>query len=672
MKKHILKIVSIIKNEGFDVFLAKVKNIASRKLMQRKRRLECFLKAIGKDVSVATINKYDVIFFSIINWDFRYQRPQHLAVKFAKNGHRVFYLNINLAKRDSYKCAQISDKIFEVTIPFITDAVIYDINIAEGFDVVIAAFNELFKKFSIKELIAFVELPSWLPVVEFLKNKYGTKVVFDCLDEYSGFSNISKDNHAAETRLAEIADYCVATSDLLYQKHKDACKEIALIRNAAEFNHFSHCPENTLLGNVRKPIIGYYGAINDRFDVEIVQHVAATKPGWSIVLIGSAGGDIKKGLKAYPNIYLLGEVTYSILPQYLYWFDVCIIPFKLIPLTLSTNPVKFYEFMSAGKPVVACELPELLSYKDYVYVAKNKLDFVAQIDKALVEDNDILRKARVGLAMQNDWHHRFQEVDKIAHDLYPLVSIIIITYNNLQYNKLCIESIYAKTAYPNFELIIIDNASSDGTVGYLQEIAMQHNNIKLILNQENKGFAGANNIGIKEAKGEFIILLNNDTIVTRGWISGLLKYLSDPTIGMVGPVTSWAGNEARVDVTYSKPVGIEIFAEYYTQKHRNEIFDIPMLAMFCVALRKDTVEKVGLLDEQFGVGMFEDDDYSYRVRQAGLRIVCAEDVFIHHFGRLSFSKIDQEKYQKIFDENREKYEQKWGIKWVPHKSRINV
>jgi GT2 family glycosyltransferase len=88
-----------------------------------------------------------------------------------------------------------------------------------------------------------------------------------------------------------------------------------------------------------------------------------------------------------------------------------------------------------------------------------------------------------------------------------------------------------------------------------------------------------------------------------------------------------------------------------------------MLAMYCVALRRAVYQEIGPLDEQFGVGMFEDDDFSLRVRKAGYRVICAEDVFIHHAGRSSFGRLSEAEYQKVFDENRRRFETKWNIQW---------
>ena len=96
-----------------------------------------------------------------------------------------------------------------------------------------------------------------------------------------------------------------------------------------------------------------------------------------------------------------------------------------------------------------------------------------------------------------------------------------------------------------------------------------------------------------------------------------------------------------------------------------------MLAMFCVAMRRDVFEKVGPLDEQFAVGMFEDDDYSRRVRAAGFKIICAEDVFVHHFGQASFGELcSNGEYDRVLDSNRKRFEKKWNVKWQPHARRI--
>lgn len=248
----------------------------------------------------------------------------------------------------------------------------------------------------------------------------------------------------------------------------------------------------------------------------------------------------------------------------------------------------------------------------------------------------------------------------------PVASIVILTYNNLEYTQICLESIYTKTDQPSFEVILVDNASQDGTAAFLQDFAEKHENVKLILNSTNEGFARGNNRGASIASGEYLVFLNNDTVVTRGWLAGLIRHLKDDNVGMVGPVTNASGNETCILVDYQDLAGLDEFAERYTQAHTGQAFEIEMLPFLCVALRREVYEEIGPLDERFNVGMFEDDDYAMRLRQKGLRLLCAEDVFIHHWGSAAFGRFTRAAYRKIFVENLRKFEKKWETTWQPH------
>jgi GT2 family glycosyltransferase len=131
------------------------------------------------------------------------------------------------------------------------------------------------------------------------------------------------------------------------------------------------------------------------------------------------------------------------------------------------------------------------------------------------------------------------------------VAIVIVSYNNLHYLKLCLESLWQKTNYPNFEVIVVDNGSDPDVIQFLQSAAVNEPRLRLILNGQNLGFARANNLGLSAAgKCEYLVLLNDDTVVTEGWLTKMIRYLEDPRIGLVGPVTNWAGNEAKIDVEY--------------------------------------------------------------------------------------------------------------------------
>ena len=262
-----------------------------------------------------------------------------------------------------------------------------------------------------------------------------------------------------------------------------------------------------------------------------------------------------------------------------------------------------------------------------------------------------------------------QVIEKVEQtQLKPLVSIIIVTYNNLSYTRECLASIELYSDYNPLEVILVDNNSKDDTVNYLKNFK-GNLDLKIIFNKNNHGFSAANNQGIRASKGKYIVLLNNDTFVTPGWVSGLLKHLShDASIGIVGPITNNIGNEAKIDISYSNMEQMITKAKKYTNDHIGQFFPIHNLAFFCVMFHRNIYKLIGKLDERYGIGFFEDDDYCRRIEKAGYRIVCAEDVFIHHELSASFGKMPTKEKQKLFNKNKRIYESKWG-KWKPHTSR---
>ncbi|MGG3738364.1 glycosyltransferase [Aeribacillus pallidus] len=235
-------------------------------------------------------------------------------------------------------------------------------------------------------------------------------------------------------------------------------------------------------------------------------------------------------------------------------------------------------------------------------------------------------------------------------------SIIILTHNQLDYTKQCIESITKYTKEGSYEIIIVDNHSTDGTVEWLK----QQNNIKVIFNNENLGFPKGCNQGIEMATGENILLLNNDTIVTKNWLDNLLTCLySSDDIGAVGPVTNSAAYYSTIPVNYTSIDEMHQFAASYNVPNPDKWEERLKLIGFCMLIKKEAFDKVGLLDERFTPGNFEDDDYSVRLRKAGYRLLLCKDTFIHHYGSISWKK-DVNTYSRVLTENEKKFKEKWG------------
>ncbi|MBM3121673.1 MAG: glycosyltransferase [Chloroflexi bacterium] len=624
---------------------------------------------------------YDLIVLAAIDWSRRFQRPQQLASQYAAHGHRVFYVDVSFERmrrgRDPVRplIRMVRPEIFEVRLRSAKDLKAYRHSISDGIlGPFLAAMETLRMEHGITDAACLVQLPFWRPLAVRLRERLGWKIVYDCLDRHSGFATNDAAMLDEEEPLARASDLVTATSQELYDTMATLNIRCLLLPNAADFTHFSAAVGDAPPGlqQVRKPIIGYIGAIAEWFDCALVGKLAHLKPQWTFALVGGTATADLKPLRGLPNVHLLGEQPYQTLPAYLHAFDACLIPFRRTPLTAATNPVKFYEYLSAGKPCVAVPLPELLSYEGegLVYLAEDAAGFASQIERALAEDSPARAARRMQFASRHTWEDRFRRLDRAIRSIYPKVSIVIPTHNNLHLTRLCLEGILRNTSWPNYEIVVVDNASTDDTPAYLRGLAAQFDHVRYMQNARNEGFARAVNRGIMAASGDYIVLLNNDTIVARGWLTTLVRHLeAAPEVGMVGPVTNLAGNEAKIDAGYSGIEEMEAFAERHTRSHAGRAFDIPTLGFFCVAIPRRVLDAVGLLDERFGVGMFEDDDLSHRVRLAGYRLLCAEDAFVHHFHSATFRQMPEEEYLRAFDANRARFEQKWRLRWTPHRYR---
>lgn len=255
-------------------------------------------------------------------------------------------------------------------------------------------------------------------------------------------------------------------------------------------------------------------------------------------------------------------------------------------------------------------------------------------------------------------HYQKNDEDEIAMEEKSYTSIIIPVYNQLHKTKQCVESIRASVQKGKYELILIDNGSNDGTAEWLDGQC----DIQVISNQENRGFAVACNQGMRIARGTEILLLQNDALVMGDWLEGLQKILySQGKIGAVGPVffggyleqkPSLAREYGTIDelkVFAAKMAGLPITAK-----------NVMFISSLCMLVKREILDCVGELDEQFSPGYMEDMDYSFRILKAGYRLAVAENVFIYHEGGGTFASFGQLREQYLA-KNEALFKAKWGF-----------
>lgn len=612
----------------------------------------------------------DYIIWGAIDWDFRHQRPQQLALALATTGRRVIYVSTSLldASHAGFELEVLDQEhqLFQVHLftrgaPLIYAAAPNAAQVQQ----LCRSIGEVLLWAGSARVISLVQHPFWCDIAAQLPD---SRLIYDCMDHHQGFGDNAADILHLEQRLVRDADIRLFTSDwLARQWPAQDNRPSAVLRNAADFSRFSSVPAAIYRDRLQRSVIGYYGAIADWFDHTLVIEIAEAFPQHVVLLIGADTAGVRARLRGCPNVEFIGEVPYTELPYYLHGFDLCIVPFKVTPLTLATNPVKVYEYLSAGKPVVAVDLPEMQQFGAQVQVARDAPGFIAAVAQALVPSTAEQIAQRQAFAAQQTWAHRADALMALAEhrEHAARTSVIVVTYNNLALTRACLDSLEHNCESPALEIIVVDNASSDGSAEFLTEWAAGSGQT-LILNTDNRGFAAANNQGLAVANGDYLVLLNNDTQVTSGWAHTLQRHLQrNPELGLIGPVTNNIGNQARVDVEYASLADMPQAARRYTCRHLGEVVRLPTLAFFCVMMPRCTYTRIGPLDEVYGRGFFEDDDYCRRVEQAGLVNACARDVFIHHHLSASFKLMHQGERGALFERNKALYEAKWGP-WVPH------
>jgi len=238
-------------------------------------------------------------------------------------------------------------------------------------------------------------------------------------------------------------------------------------------------------------------------------------------------------------------------------------------------------------------------------------------------------------------------------DKWPAVSVVIPVLNNLEDIRLCLESLHNIRDLVH-EVVVIDNGSGTPT----EEFLKRQDWIKLLRNETNLGFGRASNQGVEASSGEVVVFLNSDTVVPRAGFFHLVSALiSSGSIGATGPVSNNVGYYQRVASTYTSLANLGRFADFWSSlPASNE--DVDMLVGFCLAVKRHVLEEVGLFDDRFGPGLFEDTDLCYRIQRGGYRLVVARKAFVHHTGSKTLTQVSDAPVD-LLKRNEREYYRKW-------------
>ncbi len=359
---------------------------------------------------VSHVEKVDVVCFSDIFWDFVWQRHQSLLTRFPVEWQILFIEPTSLVVLLKEPRRLFSRKIGNITVVSLpalplTDRVSFLRPINDYF--ILGWLRLMFILKGIRRPVLLYYAPRFSSLIGRLEERL---VAYDCADDRMAFSRVPPWMKPYVEGLLKKSDVVFVTSENLKAKAL-ACRgdNVYLVGNGVDAELFQRdMPIPDDIKGLKKPVIGYFGVIDEWMDVDLVAETAAAYPDASIALIGPVligPGELQK-LKNKPNVALLGQRSHEVLPGYLKAFDACIIPFKLNELTRSVNPVKLYEYLAGGKNVVTTAMPELEQYGNVAFIARDGEDFIKKIRIALssrpdadrirpiIDDNTWDRKAK--------------------------------------------------------------------------------------------------------------------------------------------------------------------------------------------------------------------------------------------------------------------------------------
>jgi glycosyltransferase involved in cell wall biosynthesis len=275
------------------------------------------------------------------------------------------------------------------------------------------------RKLGFQKPITWTFVPSSADVAGSLGERL---LIYHCVDEFSKFTGTDEAAIGGmEQGLMEKADMVVVSSTRLYETKQRYNPNTFLVTHGVDVAHFRkaclpavEAPADC--ADLKHPVIGFFGLVADWVDLEVVRHLAASRPQWSLLLIGDVQTDTS-ALRELSNVHLLGRRSYASLPAYCKAFDVAILPFVVNDLTEAANPLKLREYLAAGLPVVATPLPEVLKLSSLVRMARTPGEFLEQVEGLLNEGKRGPDPAVSVLMERESWDQKVEDLSGIITSL---------------------------------------------------------------------------------------------------------------------------------------------------------------------------------------------------------------------------------------------------------------
>lgn len=355
----------------------------------------------------------NIICFSHLRWNFVYQRPQHLFTRFAKH-HTIYFIEEPLFHEndDSYSIAIATENIFVIT-PYLNNNSNTDSVARQA-----ALLNKLIAEQQIKQYVCWYYSPMAL---QFSDHLHPSLIVYDCMDELSAFKFAPPELKQIEQQLFNKADIVFTGGYSLYHAKKNLHKNIYPFPSSIEKEHFAKAryfnDEPPDQKNIPYPRLGFFGVIDERFDIDLIKEVAAKKPEWNFVFIGPVIKIDAAFLPRAKNIFYLESKSYTELPHYISGWDIALIPFIINESTRFISPTKTPEYLAAGKPVISTPITDVVNpygEKKLVSIINSAEEFIAAADVIIQNKNksEWLKNADAFLS-DNSWDNTFDKMNSI-------------------------------------------------------------------------------------------------------------------------------------------------------------------------------------------------------------------------------------------------------------------